>query len=190
MKELENLRYGRLFKEPQLRDLLGATFDQLLKEGALEHFQKDLYFRTKKTRFGARRASDGDVLNFIFENYPQSFMGSHYAYNNLGFSTQVPNTIVIFTNSQELIETYSFRFIELRIFAPQINPDSRKIYPILELLNGDLCFWDAETPEQQSDLLQSAINRFNAEELQELIKSAQYNYPLEVFEKVNKLING
>lgn len=188
MKELAQFNKLDLYLECELKLALQELWIEALAKGKIKNYTKDLYYQPKVTRFGELTPGTNEIITFIFRKFPFSFVGSHYAYNKMGLSTQIPNIITILTNENSLFENYSFKNIKINLFPFPITENNRKIYPILELLRGDFCFWEAETEENRFKALQQVIKKFTKEELRELNRLGSQYYSDQTL-KVKALIN-
>lgn len=71
--------------------------ERLLKKGVIKKLSKGIFYKPKQTSFGNLTPSNNDVIkSYLFDNNKRiAYITGYYLYNDLGLTTQIPNTIKI-----------------------------------------------------------------------------------------------
>lgn len=123
----------------------------LCKSGDLVWFEKGVYYIPKKTLLGVSRLNPQKIINKKYiccgDETIGYYSGPSFLYQN-GLSTQVPNTLEIFTNNEtaKVREVYEGPVrVLLRKSRASINKNNAAVQSFLELMNSvSPAFFDDE----------------------------------------------
>ena len=115
--------------------------NKLIESGELVRFNHGVYYLPKNTEIGPSRLNVREIIKKKYISNKEKvygFYGGAYLLNQLGFSTQVPNVVEIYTNNESTrLRRISLdnQNIVLKKCRVKINKNNYKILQLLELLN-------------------------------------------------------
>jgi len=156
---------------------VAKALSRLAKSNRIQRIEKGVYFIPKKSKFGTLSPSEKELIKSLTskknDNYVyETGLG---AYNKLGLTSQVPNTITLASTRQRPSKVVR----GIKINYTKKNFDIRKFDPyILQLLDAikDSKNIPDTTIDQVLLILKSRIKELKKTKLQEL-KKASLNYP-------------
>lgn len=160
-------------------------FHRLAKEGTIKRYKKGIYYKVKQTRFGELGIDKEELIirKYIRNNNDIiGYITGPTIWNNWGLTTQVPNKKWIVTNVTK--KNVHINDIRVKLIRPKImvNSENYKLLQLLDVVNQMDYIQDIIWREFPNILI-NQINRFNEDELKQLIYLSN-NYK----KKVNDLI--
>lgn len=128
------------FLKENLPDVPVATYyksiERMMKKGELDKVAKGVYCRPKVTKFGKISAGEENILNYYIgkENYTGVVVG-YRLYNNYGITTQVSNTVKVYSNVLDE-ENKVIKNIEIKKINMSVNLKNKKAIEKLEILEN------------------------------------------------------
>ena len=74
---------------------VALALSRLNKSGYISRLSKGVYYKPKKTSYGPVKPNENEILKKILLKNNKGYISGAVAFNKLGLSTQVPNTIEI-----------------------------------------------------------------------------------------------
>jgi predicted transcriptional regulator of viral defense system len=165
----------KMFPSTWPRNATTRALSRLAKDGFIERVKKGVYSKVKKTRFGKVSSTPLEILaTEVVENDNKCF-GGLFLFNNFGLTTQVPSVIEILNNKSSYtskIGATTVRYVRIR---PQINKNTKKYIPILEVLKSSKSIPDSSI-EKTFEWLLKELRSLDEKRLKELIK-VSLDYP-------------
>ncbi len=153
---------------------VAQALSRLVKNGELERVEKGLYYKTRKTRFGALRPDANALLAEVL-NAKQGYVTDNAAYNSFGITTQVPGTIIIAANCYRSPRKIGGLTIRYRRSKVKSNTASPEILQLLDALRAIKRIPDA-TVDQVLTRVIEIVDGFTLAKKSELVTCAlEYN---------------
>ena len=154
---------------------IAKTLSRLAAKGDIKRLSKGQYYKPRESRFGPIRISEKELINSITEGGKKGYITGITLFNQMGLTTQVPNTYVIANNTKSYranVEGYKIRYVKQSI---KIEASNVRFLQILDILR-DI----KEIPDSKIDnSLNLIIKYIKTLDTKELIKlrnlAEQYN---------------
>jgi len=179
-RQIEELPSGgvitiEMFPSTWPRNAVTRTLSRLAKEGVIERVKKGVYSKVKQTRFGKVSSTPLEILaTEVIENDNKCF-GGLFLFNNFGLTTQIPSVIEILNNKSSYISKIgetTVRYVRIR---PQINKNTKKYIPILEVLKSAKSIPDSSI-EKTFEWILKELRSLDEKRAEDLIKIS-LDYP-------------
>jgi predicted transcriptional regulator of viral defense system len=104
IKRVENKKSGELITFDEFSYLknfnaVALTLGRLKKNGKIERLSKGIYYKPTITEYGNLKPSEDEILKRILLKNNKGYVSGAVAFNKLGLTSQVPNTIEIRGNN-------------------------------------------------------------------------------------------
>lgn len=155
---MDTLSLHPIFTQEEVESLVdynSKSLDELIEKGKIKILSPGLYGFVKESRFGLLPPSTNEQLLFIRRKFPHTFIGGASAYNSLGFSTQVPSRLCLFTNHNI---PYEFKHFVIDSYPYPISPEWLMVYPLIDYVIKPYVFTQIDKPEE---LLKKVISKRN-----------------------------
>ena len=174
---IDKLQYGYVFTYADFNtevnniDALMKTLNRLARKGKIRKLARGRFYKPKVTRFGELKPDAYQVVKDLLEkdNKLIGYITGYTAFNQLGITTQVPNTIQIGINKPKKPLQRGMYKIQ---FIKQENKITRENIPILRILDAlqNIKSIPGTSAEEALGKLNKIIKDLNNKEIQELIK--------------------
>lgn len=137
-KKIENKKTGELITFDEFSYLknfnaVALTLGRLNKIGKIERLSKGIYYKPTITEYGKLKPSEDEILKKILLKNNKGYVSGAVAFNKLGLTTQVPNTIEIRGNNSSRLTKIG----KLRIKFKKSDDEFRtEDVPVLQLLDA------------------------------------------------------
>lgn len=177
IKEGEVFGYQRFTVSGKEELALAKTLSRLSKQGEIKRISKGRYYKPRKTSFGILRPSEGEIIKTqLYKNGKRiGYLTGSALYNQLGLTTQVPNTLVIARNAIQPpreINGYRIKYVKRTIRFTERD------IPFLELLEAfkNIREIPDSSPSQSLPVLIRKLRELSSGEVNALIQLAlQFN---------------
>jgi len=138
IKRVDNKKTGELITFDEFSYLknfnaVALTLGRLNKVGKIERLSKGVYYKPTVTEYGNLKPSEDEILKRILLKNNKGYVSGAVAFNKLGLTTQVPNTIEIRGNNSSRLTKIG----KLRIKYKKSEDEFRtEDVPVLQLLDA------------------------------------------------------
>jgi len=180
---IEEFEYGQLFTYKNLfipsteLATVSKILSRLVNSTYIERFEKGVFYKPKKTKFGQLKPSESQIIKMIVKDKLNSagYLTGLSIYNKLGLTTQVTNQVTIATPVQRKpLEVSSISIVYRKGIAPASEIDIE----LLQLLDAIKDF--KSLPDRNDALFISIVSntilKYERETLERFIKLSQ-EYP-------------
>ena len=138
VKKIENKKTGELITFDEFSYLknfnaVALTLGRLNKIGKIERLSKGVYYKPTVTEYGNLKPSEDEILKRILLKNNKGYVSGAVAFNKLGLTTQVPNTIEIRGNSSSRLTKIGKLRIKFKKYDDEFKPQD---VPVLQLLDA------------------------------------------------------
>jgi len=113
---------------------VALALGRLNKSGYIRRLSKGIYYKPKETSYGPVRPNENEILKKILLKNNKGYISGAVAFNKLGLSTQVPNTIEIRgSNSSRLTKIGKLR-IKYKKSNTEFKSDDVNLLQLLDSL--------------------------------------------------------
>lgn len=138
VKKIENKKAGELITFDEFSYLknfnaVALTLGRLNKIGKIERLSKGVYYKPTVTEYGNLKPSEDEILKRILLKNNKGYVSGAVAFNKLGLTTQVPNTIEIRGNSSSRLTKIGKLRIKYKKSDDEFKPQD---VPVLQLLDA------------------------------------------------------
>lgn len=135
---LEKLPDGSVFTLDEVshlgtRSSLAMALSRLVKKEILTRIKNGLYLKPKTGKFGVLPPTREAIVRAVTKNGKTGYISGVSAYNRLGFTTQVPNTLTIKGGVSR--GSFSIKGVSLKK-SPGKEPIRKKDIPLMVLLDS------------------------------------------------------
>ena len=135
---VNSMQEGRLFTYDDIpsgkKSVVAIELSRLSKQGVVKRIAKGKYYKPKQGRFGELEPNDEEVIRSYLKS--TGYLTGLRAYNQMGLTTQVPNTITIAKEGspQKIkIKNINIEFVPLK---QKIAKNEMKFAQILDALDN------------------------------------------------------
>lgn len=178
----KNDNYGTISKE----------FSRMVSEGQIRRLERGIYYKPKATKFGEMAPTEQDVLRFLLHDNKGKQVGyvsGARAYNSLGLTTQISNTITIAAKDTRPKKRSLGRF-SIKYVKAYGNPSKDK-YNLLQILDAikDIKIIPDTSISESIEILKRIVDQLPKEDQGSLYKLAK-KYPKEVEKRLSNIIQS
>jgi predicted transcriptional regulator of viral defense system len=184
-KKIDQIEDGTIFKYKDLEQqfnnsmALAKILSRLVKENKIERIEKGIFYKTKKTRFGNLNPDTIKIIKKELEinEDTKGYITGGLIYNNLGLTTQIPNTIEVAVNKrkpQKIINGSKVKYIQTMV---PIKKENVKYLQLLDTIKNIKKIPDSNINESYK-ILRKKILELSENEKIKLLKLAMNYSPM------------
>lgn len=170
---------GKVFTYGDIRSdkksVVAIELSRLSNQGVIKRLSKGRYYKPKEGRFGVLPPSDEEVVK-SYVNASGSYITGLRAFNEMGLSTQIPNTITIASESSTKtvrVKNMVLKFVPIK---HGIKKAERDLARVLDALENIKKIPDA-SPDDVVRYVKGFVAKLTESEQSKLIKIAQKYRP-------------
>jgi len=113
---------------------VALTLGRLNKNGKIQRLSKGIYYKPAITEYGNLKPSEDEILKKILLKNNKGYVSGAVAFNKLGLTTQVPNTIEIRGNNSSRLTKIGKLRIKYKKFDDQFRAEDVQVLQLLDAL--------------------------------------------------------
>ena len=168
---IDTIPEGRIFTYADLpvENVVAAAplLSRMNKRGDIARLSKGKYYKPKRGMFGDQMPSDDEVLRSYMKNMGNAYLTGLQAFNKMGLTTQVPNTV--FIAGEGSVRKIKVKNLTLQILGKKssVKPDDVGLAQILDALDMIKKIPDT-TPDDVVNDMRNILATFNTKGLKKL----------------------
>jgi hypothetical protein len=139
IKKIDNKAFGELITFSEFSYLgnfnaVALTFGRLRKSGKIVRLSKGVYYKPTITKYGNLMPNENEVLEKLLLKKNKGYISGAVAFNKLGLTSQVPNTIEIRGNSSSRLAKIGKLRIKYKKFEVKFKTTDIEVLQLLDSL--------------------------------------------------------
>jgi hypothetical protein len=176
------------FPEDWPRNTVTQVLSRIVGEGKLERVKRGVYSKITETRFGKLKSSSVEIIANEIKADDNKCFGGLFLFNNLGLTTQVPNTIEVLNNKSSYKHKVGSTLVRYVRIRPKITKENKQLIIFLEVLKSSKKIPDGSA-RRTYDWLKKKVYSFSVSEVTKLV-DLSLEYPPRVRAMLGSLIEG
>lgn len=155
---------------------VALTLSRLSKSGKIARLSKGVYYKPIITKYGNLKPSEDEILKKLLLKKNKGYISGAVAFNKLGLTTQVPNTIEIRGNSSSRLVKIGKLRIKYKKFDEEFKTADIEVLQLLDSLQEIRKIPDATIKEIYTEV-SLKISKLTEEKVKRLVLFAKNRKP-------------
>lgn len=155
---------------------VALTLGRLSKSGKIARLSKGVYYKPTITKYGNLKPNEDEILKKLLLKKNKGYISGAVAFNKLGLTTQVPNTIEIRGNSSSRLAKIGKLRIKYKKFNEEFKTADIEVLQLLDSLQEIRKIPDTTIKEIYTEV-SSKILRLTEEKVKRLVLFAKNRKP-------------